>query len=91
MGVVIERHCDDYDKEAIFQMNSHYYLCELTGEVVAQQLDDYEFDQEYTPKWVDLDDAIQQNEKMINQYEENVWIHRENFVLKELKKIMVSN
>jgi 8-oxo-dGTP pyrophosphatase MutT (NUDIX family) len=90
MGVVIERHVDDYDKEAIFQMTSHYYLCELTGEVVAQQLDDYESEQEYTPKWVDLDDVIQQNETMIIQSEQNVWIHRENFVLKELKKIMVS-
>jgi hypothetical protein len=74
-----------------FKINSlKVKLTELTGEVVAQQLDDYEFDQEYTPKWVDLDDAIQQNETMINQCEENVWIHRENFVLKELNKIMVS-
>lgn len=81
MGVVFERHVDDYDKEAIFQMTSHYYLCELTGEVVDQQLDDYEFNQEYTPKWVEIDEAIQQNETMLNQCEENVWIHRENFVL----------
>lgn len=87
MGVVIERHIDDYDKEAVFQMTSHYYLCELTGEVVAQQLDDYESDQEYTPRWVKLDDAIKQNQTIINQCEQNVWIHRENFVLRELKKI----
>ncbi|MGD6964438.1 NUDIX hydrolase [Fictibacillus phosphorivorans] len=86
MGVVIERHLDDYDEEAIFQMTSHYYLCELMGEEVVQQLDDYEFEQEYTPKWVDLDEAIKQNQGIINQCEENVWIHRENFVLKELKK-----
>lgn len=62
MGVVIERHIDDYDKGAVFQMTSHYYLCELTGEEVAQQLDDYESNQEYTPKWVKLDDAIKPNQ-----------------------------
>ncbi|WP_342826923.1 NUDIX hydrolase [Metabacillus indicus] len=89
MGVVIERHLDDYDKDAVFQMTSHYYLYELTDEkVVVQQLDDYESEQEYTPKWVKLEDAIKQNQTILNQCEQNVWIHRENFVLTELKKIM---
>ncbi|MGP1908415.1 NUDIX hydrolase [Metabacillus sp. JX24] len=88
MGVVIERHLDDYDKDAIFQMTSHYYICELTDEKVdVQQLDEYESEQEYTPKWVKLEDAIKQNQIMLNQCEQNVWIHRENFVLKEFKKI----
>ena len=68
-------------------MTSHYYLCALTdGEKVAQQLDDYEYKQEFTPKWLRLDDAIKQNQKVINQSEKNRWIHRENFVLKELQK-----
>lgn len=89
MGVVIERHLDDFVKDAIFQMTSHYYRCVLTDEdVVALQLDDYESKQEYTPKWVKLEDAIEQNQTILNQCEQNVWIHRENFILRELKKIM---
>ncbi|KEZ50889.1 NUDIX hydrolase [Metabacillus indicus LMG 22858] len=87
MGIVIERHLDDYDKDAVFQMTSHYYLCELTDEkVVVQKLDDYESEQEYTPKWVKLEDAMEQNQFILNQCEQNVWIHRENFVLTEIKK-----
>ncbi|MFD0770219.1 NUDIX hydrolase [Bacillus sp. CGMCC 1.60114] len=86
MGVVIERYIDEYDKNAIFQMTSHYYFCEVNGEKTAQKLDDYEFEQEFTPRWVRLGDAINQNQKIVNQCEQNRWIHRENFVLKELKK-----
>ncbi|TDL82416.1 NUDIX hydrolase [Peribacillus frigoritolerans] len=89
MGVVIERHLDDYDKDAVFRMTSHYYLCELTGgEAVEQQLDEYESEQEYTPKWVKLEDAMEQNQIILNQCEQSVWIKRENFVLTELKKLM---
>jgi 8-oxo-dGTP pyrophosphatase MutT (NUDIX family) len=89
MCVVIERHLDEYDNNAYFQMTSHYYLCELTDdEKVAQQLDDYECAQEFTPKWLILDNAIKIYQKVINQFEQNRWINRENFVLKELKKIL---
>ncbi len=88
VGSVIERKPDTYDNEAIFQMTSFYYICELTDEKrVAQQLDTYESDQEFNPKWVTLDDAIHQNEKMLLQNNPNKWINRENFVLKELKKM----
>lgn len=86
MGVVIERHMDKYDRDTVFQMTSHYYLCELNGEKTAQQLDDYEAEQEYTPKWVAFDDAINQNQEVVNQCDQNRWIHRENFVLRQLKK-----
>jgi 8-oxo-dGTP pyrophosphatase MutT (NUDIX family) len=87
IGVVIQKHIDEYDNSSFFQMTSHYYICELINhERVSLQLDDYEVVQEYKPKWVTLDDAIYQNEKVINQFEKNRWIKRENFVLKELTK-----
>ncbi|MEH7462283.1 NUDIX domain-containing protein [Bacillus thuringiensis] len=89
MGVVVERYIDEYEENAIFQMTSHYYFCEINGEKTAQKLEGYEIEQEYTPQWVKLGDAINQNEKIINQCEQNWWIHRENLVLKELKKSKV--
>jgi len=89
LGVVMERHKDEYDEHAYFQMNSYYYLCEVTDdEKVAQQLDDYEADQEFTPHWLPIDEAIHANEKCLQQYERNRWIHRENFVLRELLKYL---
>ncbi|MRH43560.1 NUDIX domain-containing protein [Aquibacillus halophilus] len=89
IGSVIERKIDAYDSNALFQMTSYYYFCELASEQrVNQKLDNYELEQEFTPKWVSLDDAIHQNEKMLIQNSKNKWIERENYVLKELKKTM---
>ena len=89
VGVVIERKIDEFDNNVLFQMTSHYYLCELTSqEKIKQQLDEYEYILEFTPKWVSLDDAIVQNESLIKKIEKNSWLKRETFVLKEVKKYM---
>ncbi|MEH6937401.1 NUDIX domain-containing protein [Bacillus sp. JJ664] len=89
MGLVIERHIDEYDDNFYFEMTSHYYLFELNNSnKVAQQLDDYEAAQEFVPKWLTIDEAIEKNQNVLNQSEKNRWIHRENFVLKELKKFI---
>jgi 8-oxo-dGTP pyrophosphatase MutT (NUDIX family) len=87
VGTVIERKMDEYENNALFQMTSHYYLCELaTGEKDAQQLDEYEAILDFNPKWVSLDEAIEQNEKLDDRCEQNSWLKRETFVLKQLKE-----
>ena len=64
LGSVIERKLDEYDNTSVFQMTSHYYLCELiNNERIAQQLEDYEFAQEFRPEWIPLIEAIERNEK----------------------------
>jgi 8-oxo-dGTP pyrophosphatase MutT (NUDIX family) len=89
IGIVIERKEDNIDKNTIFQMTSHYYLCELINEdKISQQLDEYESAQNFTPKWVSFDTAIKQNETIIKQLKKNNWLHRETFVLKELRKTL---
>jgi 8-oxo-dGTP pyrophosphatase MutT (NUDIX family) len=85
IGKVIESHVDIYDSEAVFEMISHYYTCEWSGEKGEQQLDPYEEAQAFTPVWVTLEEAISQNEKILAQSSENRWIHRENLVLKQLR------
>lgn len=88
-GIMIERKVDVHDNNTLFQMTSHYYLCELTNEDrIPQQLDDYESLQEFTPTWVSFEEAIKQNENLMNQFEKNIWLKRETFVLKELKKFI---
>lgn len=87
IGVVIEGHMDEYEESAYFKMTSHYYMCELAGEEkIAQQLDEYEYEQGFTPKWISIDVAIEGNEKIMVQSPTNRWVFRESFVLKELKK-----
>ena len=67
-------------------MTSHYYLCELIDdERIAQQLDDYESVQNFSPEWILLVEAIEQNEQCLNRFEKNTWVKREIFVLRELK------
>jgi 8-oxo-dGTP pyrophosphatase MutT (NUDIX family) len=88
VGIVIERKMDEYEDHTLFQMTSHYYLCELaTDEKVTQQLDDYEAKMDFTAKWVTLEEAIIQNESLINNLEKNSWLKRETFVLKHIKEM----
>ncbi|WP_270180856.1 NUDIX hydrolase [Alkalihalobacillus sp. CinArs1] len=85
-GTIVERNEDLYEEGAIFEMTSHYYFCEVPGELAPQRLDDYESEQEFTPVWVTLEEAIMQNEEAFEINSANGWIHRENTVLKELRK-----
>ncbi|MEO2074008.1 MAG: NUDIX domain-containing protein [Bacillus sp. (in: firmicutes)] len=91
IGVVIEGHMDEYEENAYFKMASHYYICELAGEEkIDQQLDDYEYEQGFTPKWITIDAAIDENEKIMDQFPKNRWIIRETYILRELKKIFLA-
>lgn len=88
IGTIIERKKDDFEEEALFIKISHYYLCNLvTEDKVAQQLDEYEAILNFTPKWVTLDEAIAKNERLIDKFEQNNWLKRETYVLKQLKQM----
>lgn len=87
IGTFIERKIDEHDNEGLFEMISHYYLCELTNDDKTNlQLDDYESLLEFTPKWVTFNEAISQNERLMSQIENNSWMKRETFVLREVQK-----
>ncbi|MFT9598116.1 NUDIX hydrolase [Mesobacillus sp.] len=87
VGTVTERKIDGYIDNALFHMTSHYYLCNLaTEDKTAQQLDGYEAELNFTPKWVTLEEAIKQNESLIERCEQNGWLKRETFVLKQLNE-----
>ncbi|MEO4052285.1 NUDIX domain-containing protein [Solibacillus sp. CAU 1738] len=89
IGYICEMKMDEYSENTLFQMRSHYYLCELMNEEkITQQLDDYEYIQQFTPKWVSIDEAIRQNESLMNDSGKNGWVPRETFVLIELKKFI---
>lgn len=88
LGLIYEKKVDDDDDNTLFQMTSHYYLCELNGtRMIAQQLEAYESELQFTPKWVLIDEAIKQNENLGNTLENNRWLQRETFVLKRAEKI----
>ncbi|ESU33441.1 hypothetical protein G3A_06335 [Bacillus sp. 17376] len=90
VGTVTEKKMDEYINNALFQMTSHYYLCDLaTDEKTALQLVGYEAELNSTPKWVTLEEAIKQNESLIDRYKQNGWLKRETFVLKQLENMLI--
>ncbi|WP_066496710.1 NUDIX hydrolase [Abyssisolibacter fermentans] len=88
IGVITQRKMDDYDVNSVFEMVSYYYLCEISDEQTALNLDDYEAELGFYPVWIDINRAIQSNEENFKKSEDdrNSWLQRETIVLKELLK-----
>ncbi|MGR9048074.1 NUDIX domain-containing protein [Halobacillus faecis] len=87
-GEVVESHLDVYEPEAVFEMTSRYYFCEWSGEKGEQRLDSYEQEQDFTPVWLSVEEAIVQNEKILDRTNKNPWILREIYVLKHLMNVI---
>lgn len=89
MGKVIENQVDQDDKQAYFQMVSHYYMCELTNKgKVEKELDAYEVELDFKPVWISVGKAIEENEYAVSQFNCNPWVARENLVLKKIKDFL---
>ena len=90
VGIVTEKSKDRYVNDRIFKMISYYYIAEVSNIRKTQKLDPYEAKLEFKPEWVDIDDAIINNEKIITLGIPPIanWIFRETYVLKEILKHM---
>ncbi|WP_430883302.1 NUDIX hydrolase [Fusibacter sp. JL216-2] len=88
IGIVKEKKLDDFDKNRVFEMTSHYYECDVIGEKEAQELDVYEAELGFIPKWVNINKAIELNEKYIENHPDKPgWAKRENLVFKIIRDI----
>lgn len=87
-GIIIQRNPNQFEANGIFQMNSYYYFCDVASERVAQHLDKYEQEQEFTPVWIGLNEVIARNEAILTQKgsEINPWVYRETLALRKLKE-----
>ncbi len=88
LGKVIERKLEENEENCVFEMTSHYYLCEVLDDKTKQQLDDYEAEQDFQAEWIQLDKVIGLNEEIVssNDKNKNPWVYRETYVLKELRE-----
>lgn len=88
VGIVTERSKDRYVNNRVFKMISYYYFAEVLNKKRSQKLDPYEAELEFKPEWVTLEEAIDNNEKIILAGIEPIanWIFRETYVLKKIKK-----
>ena len=87
VGIVVERSKDRYVSNSVFKMISYYYFAEVLDIRKSQKLDPYEAKLNFKPEWVNIDDAINTNEKIITSKIEPIanWICRETYVLKEIR------
>ncbi|MBN2299971.1 MAG: NUDIX domain-containing protein [Acholeplasmataceae bacterium] len=86
-GKSIEKRRSIFDENEIFEMDSHYYLCDIYDEITSTKLDDYEHEYGYQLKFVSIDEAIYGNIEAAKKHHEiATWIQRELAVLYDLKK-----
>ncbi|WP_186578215.1 NUDIX domain-containing protein [Aquibacillus kalidii] len=86
-GMIVERYADRFESDAIFEMTSYYYFCELTGKKSEQNLQGYEMEQNFKATWMQIDEAIRQNEMVSVDKLKNDWVERETYVLKQIRKL----
>lgn len=93
IGKVLERKRDKNDNLKCFEMESFFYCCEVYSKKGIQKLDDYEKDLDFTPIWIDINEAINKNKNLLESkfdIENNylVWVKRENYVLEQINKLL---
>ena len=73
------------DPEPIFLQDNFYYLADAQA-IVSQQLDGYEAEEGYTLRWVEPQEAIEQNKALTNVYKRkyHTMLLREALVLERL-------
>ena len=65
-----------------YKQNSYYYFCEINGDLGALNLEDYEEDLGFHPKWVNVESALEQNKKVLAESNPAPrWTKRDTFVL----------
>ena len=88
-GIVLEQKVDDFEPGTYFSMKSEYYSVTIDeNNKQKQNLDDYEKEQEFRPVFVEIQEAIENIERILNDLnrKQNPWIKRENDVLKWLSE-----
>ena len=74
--------------DTILEMISEYFLCDVGHEISDQNLDDYEKELGFTPCWIKLETAIEENKRIANSDMINkpIWLTREIWVMEKVLK-----
>ena len=76
-----------YDE--IFDHTSYYYLLDVNNKIGDTNLDDYEKEYGYKLVFVDLNEAINNNQRILDNNDITMcpWVERELIILKKLKEV----
>ena len=86
IGAVIEYNIPMEDNYDVFKMTSHYYQCDVEDGFGIQRLDDYELDLGFKPIWINVEQAIQFNKRLLISKKIPDWLRREIFVLEYIQQ-----
>ena len=86
LGIVLEKKRDSYDKDCYFIMESVYYYCTVNStRICATDLDEYEKKEGFHMSATSIEDAIDENERKMQEGLARDWTLRETMVLKALR------
>ena len=88
-GSVLRRQKSNCLLGTIFEQENFYYYCDVKGNIVEQNLDDYEKEAEFVLRLVNIDEAIEVNSKYeSDDFFNEIMIKREKRVLELIKERM---
>ena len=85
-GKIIEYSIAKEDGFDLFEMTSYYYECFVSDVYYSQNLDEYEKKLQFTPRWVNLDKAIEVNKRILEKGNPPRWTERDTKTLIILKE-----
>lgn len=89
-GSVMRRQRSNYSPDTVFEQENFYYVCRVEETIMAQKLDDYEREAEFTLAWVDIDEAIRVNDAFHSgDAFDEIMIKRELRVLQIIREAMI--
>ena len=85
-GSVIRKQKSDDSAETVFEQENTYFWCKTKNKQVEQELDDYEKEADFILRYVDIEEAIDTNQRYHseNLFDE-ITIKREMKVLQIIK------
>ncbi len=82
---VMEYDEGQFDDCDLFKMLSIYYEAHVTKNL-KQNLDSYEYEMGFIPKWVEISQAIEKNKEILNSGNFPRWTNRETLILENIFK-----
>lgn len=91
-GIFEEYRPTHYEGYDLMHMTSYFYVCTINKELGAPNLEDYEISNGMTTIWIDIDEAINHNTKLIQSKDSKMGlsVERETFMLNLIKNELIS-
>ena len=91
LGAIVEYNFPVEKEFDVFRMTSYYYFCSVRDGLFSEQkLDGYERDLGFLPVWIDMDQALQANRRLLDLHCPPEWLRREIFALEYLKRNLLN-